>query len=141
MKNKLKRFTMLTAIVAVLAVGFSVLAEQSAFAAFDTAKESATQGACFGSSCTADSGSIDNVIKMVIDVLSVLVGVLAVIMIIVAGFKYITSSGDGQKVSSAKTTMIYAIIGLIIVALAQTIVFFVLGGAIGETTIGGAGGA
>jgi hypothetical protein len=55
-----------------------------------------------------------------------LVGVVAVIMFIVGGFRYITSAGDSSKVSSAKNTLVYAIIGLVVVALAQAIVLFVL---------------
>jgi hypothetical protein len=51
---------------------------------------------------------------------------VAVIMIIVGGLKYITSGGDSNNVSSAKSTIIYAIIGLVVVALAQFIVQFVL---------------
>ncbi len=77
---------------------------------------------------TATSGNKANdIIKTVINIFSLLVGVVSVIMIIVGGFKYITSNGDSNNVSSAKSTIIYAIIGLIIVALAQFIVQFVLG--------------
>ena len=47
-------------------------------------------------------------------------------MIIWGGFKYITSGGAQDKVKGAKDTLLYAIIGLIIVALAQVIVRFVL---------------
>jgi hypothetical protein len=47
-------------------------------------------------------------------------------MIIIGGFQYITSSGDSGKVGTAKNTILYAIIGLVIVALAQFIVRFVL---------------
>jgi hypothetical protein len=47
-------------------------------------------------------------------------------MIIWGGFKYITSGGDSNNVSGAKNTIIYAIIGLVIVALAQLIVHFVI---------------
>jgi hypothetical protein len=47
-------------------------------------------------------------------------------MIVFGGFKYITSGGDSNNVSGAKNTIIYAIIGLVIVALAQLIVHFVL---------------
>lgn len=61
-----------------------------------------------------------------IDIFSAILGIIAVIMIMVAGFKYITSSGDSSKISSAKSTLIYAIIGLIIVVLSQTIVKFVI---------------
>jgi hypothetical protein len=47
-------------------------------------------------------------------------------MIIWGGFKYITSGGDTGNVSGAKNTLIFAIVGLIIVALAQFVVHFVL---------------
>jgi hypothetical protein len=47
-------------------------------------------------------------------------------MIIYGGFKYITSGGDSGNVSGAKNTLVYAIVGLIIVALAQFIVHYVL---------------
>jgi len=48
-------------------------------------------------------------------------------MIIFGGFKYITSGGDAGGVTGAKNTILYAIVGLVIVALAQVIVRFVIG--------------
>lgn len=69
---------------------------------------------------------INGKIASVVNILSSLVGVVAVIMIIIGGFRYITSAGDSNRVSSAKNTIIYALIGLVIVALAQVIVQFVL---------------
>lgn len=71
-------------------------------------------------------GGLEGIAKKVVNFLSVIVGVVAVIMIIVGGFRYITSGGDSGNVSGAKNTLIYAIVGLIIVALAQFIVNFVL---------------
>ena len=47
-------------------------------------------------------------------------------MIMVGGFKYITSGGDSGKISSAKATIIYALVGLVIVAMAQFIVRFAI---------------
>lgn len=82
-----------------------------------------------GGTCNLQSGSTDRVntiIRQVINVFSVVVGVVAVIMIIVGGFRYITSGGQAEKITSAKNTILYAIVGLIIVALAQIIVKFVL---------------
>lgn len=81
-----------------------------------------------GSTCPTDSstGGINGLLRKAVNVISAVVGVIAVIMIIVGGFKYITSGGDSNNVSGAKNTIIYAIIGLIIVALAQVIVHFVL---------------
>ena len=58
------------------------------------------------------------------------VGLISVIMLIFGGLRYITSGGDAKKVTDAKNTILYAIIGLIICVLSYAIVNFVL------TTIG-----
>lgn len=79
--------------------------------------------------CTTDpTGAKDPVktVNRIIDLFSVIIGIVAVIMIMVGGFKYVTSGGDSTKVSSAKSTIVYAVLGLIVVALAQTIVKFVV---------------
>ena len=73
-----------------------------------------------------DSTSISDIVKKVINILSWVVGVVSVIMIIVAGLRYVTSGGNDKSVTDAKNTILYAIVGLVIVALAQVIVRFVL---------------
>ena len=85
-----------------------------------------TGGDCNGS---ASGNRVSTVIKNIINILTAIVGVAAVIMIIIGGFRYVTSGGDANAVSGAKSTVMYAIIGLIIVALAQVIVRFVIGSA------------
>lgn len=70
--------------------------------------------------------NIQRIVTTVIDIFSVVVGIVAVIMIIYGGFKYITSGGDSGNITSAKNTIVYAIIGLVVVALAQFLVQFVL---------------
>lgn len=82
-------------------------------------------------------GPVNNLITSIINIFSVVVGIIAVIMIIFGGFRYITSGGDSGNISSAKQTIIYAVVGLIIVALAQVIVRFVLF----RATTGGEGAA
>ncbi len=69
---------------------------------------------------------INDIISTIINIFSLIVGVVAVIMIIVGGLRYITSGGDSGNVTGAKNTILYAVIGLIVVALAQFIVRFVL---------------
>lgn len=69
---------------------------------------------------------VTRIISQVIDIFSVIVGVVAVIMIIVGGLKYITSGGDSGNVTGAKNTILYAVVGLIVVAFAQVLVRFVL---------------
>lgn len=86
--------------------------------------------------CTANTtgpSGLQTLLTRAVNIFSIIVGVIAVIMIIVGGLKYITSGGDSGNVSSAKNTILYAIVGLIIVALAQFIVRFILGNA---TTLG-----
>jgi amino acid transporter len=68
----------------------------------------------------------NKLVANVINILSVIVGIISVIMIIYAGFRYVTSGGREESVKGAKNTILYAIIGLVIVALAQIIVHFVL---------------
>lgn len=80
------------------------------------------QGGC-GSNA---EGRISGVVAAAINIFSLVVGIAAVIMVIVSGLKYITSVGDASSVNSAKNTLLYAIVGLIIVALAQFVVRFVL---------------
>lgn len=78
---------------------------------------------------TATAGSdtdIESVIRTALNVFSVIVGAIAVVMIIVGGFRYVASGGRQESVSGAKNTILYALIGLVIVALAQIIVQFVL---------------
>lgn len=70
--------------------------------------------------------TIEETIATIINIFSLVVGAVAVIMIIVGGFKYITSGGDSSNISSAKNTILYAIVGLVIVAIAQAVVRFVL---------------
>jgi hypothetical protein len=74
----------------------------------------------------ANGIDLNSVVTTVVNLLSVIVGITAVIMIMISGFKYVTSGGDSSSVASAKNTLIYAIIGLVVVAFAQAIVKFVL---------------
>jgi hypothetical protein len=73
-----------------------------------------------------EEGDLAGVIKTIINVFSWIVGAVSVIMIIYGGFRYITSAGNDANVTAAKNTILYAIIGLVIVALAQIIVRFVM---------------
>ncbi|HEX4774054.1 MAG TPA: pilin [Candidatus Saccharimonadales bacterium] len=90
----------------------------------------AALGAGQGGNCTDSAGvsqsSLAKIGHTVVNWFSLIIGIIAVIMLIYGGFRYITSGGSSEKVGNAKNTLIYAIIGLVIVALAQIIVHFVL---------------
>ena len=66
-------------------------------------------------------------ISTIINVAIAIIGFVAVVVIILGGFKYMTSAGDSKKVNDAKNTILYGVIGLVISLLAYAIVNFVLG--------------
>lgn len=60
------------------------------------------------------------------------VGIISVVMLIYGGLRYVISGGDSKKVTDAKNTILYAIIGLVISILAFAIVNFVINAVTGE---------
>ena len=130
MLHKIKNLIMAAALP--LAIAAPLALAPVASAACDGIQQSIAQGvndAVGDNGCqTSSQGnvSLQDIASKIVNLLSVIVGVVAVIMIIVGGFRYIASGGASDKVSGAKNTLIYAIVGLIIVALAQFIVHFVL---------------
>lgn len=56
------------------------------------------------------------------------IGVVALLMIVINGFLYITAAGDPQKTAHARSGLLYAAIGLIVALVSATIVTYVVGG-------------
>ena len=123
--NKIKNFIIS---ITVTIVGFTGLATP-VYAAVN-----AVNSACNGltyldptKSCSSGGQStITNTIANVTKLISIVVGAVAVIVIIFAGFKFITGGSDPKAIETAKNMLLYAGIGLIISALAGTIAFWVL---------------
>lgn len=98
------------------------------------AQSTPKQAACGGidaitgktGSCDPGNSGLDATIRNVIGIFSVVIGVAAVIVVLFGGFRYITAAGDTTKVNTAKNTILYAMVGLVIASLAQIIVRFVL---------------
>lgn len=98
-------------------------------------KNAACEGLGFGASNCSEptaANNVDKVVGTVVDIFSWIVGLLAVIMIVLAGFKFVTAGGDSSKIASAKSNIIYALVGVAAVAAAQTLVVFVFGRASGS---------
>ncbi len=91
-----------------------------------------TNGASGGQNPTPKEATnkFNNILSDLLNILTVLVGVVAVIMIIMSGFRFTTSGGNPDKIKSARSALMYAVIGIIVAALAQLIVKFVLNRAI-----------
>ena len=73
----------------------------------------------------ANSSSIQNALGITFGI----VGAVSFLMITIAGLRYVLSSGDPQKISRAKNSIIYALVGLAIALAAESIVYFVIGNA------------
>lgn len=71
-------------------------------------------------------GDLTDLIKNVINIVLGVVGILAVVMMIMGGISFITSQGDAGKVTKARNTILYGVVGLIVALLAFAIVNFVL---------------
>ena len=97
-------------------------------------KDSSPKGGSFAQQATEglkqvggnDQTSFGDIVSKVINFLLFFVGVISVIMIIYGGVRYTTSAGDSGKVTNAKNTILYAIVGLIVSILAYAIVNFVV---------------
>jgi hypothetical protein len=139
--NKIRKFIIvllfgltasLTYPMVAMAAPSILLSEPVNFAAATPASASQSQS-CTGLSQLSGAGCGNNTgtaaastITNIVNFMSILVGVVVIIMVIVAGFQYITSSGDSAKISKAKTALVYALVGLVLVAMAQFLVQFVL---------------
>ncbi len=81
-----------------------------------------------GGTCTGNSkqDNLTPIITTIVNVLIFIVATLAVIMIIVGALRYVTSAGNATSVKSAKDTILYSVVGLVIAILAYAIVNFVI---------------
>ncbi len=135
----MRRLLLVLALVTTL-TGFGLVSVPvaSALAPVRVTADALKQDACSGlnqvdtgtkadcSNLDTGQSSVDSITSTIVTILSFVVGAVAVIMVLVAAFKYITSGGDSNRISSAKSSLIYALIGIAIAGLAQILVTFVL---------------
>lgn len=109
-------------LVAVLLFGVAVLLPSS-----DTFAQASQIRDGISDVSDGEARPLSEVIKTAVDVLLYFIGALSVIMIIYGGFRYVTSGGESSGVQSAKNTILYAVIGLIVSVLAFAIANFAVG--------------
>ena len=101
-------------------IGLAVVPEVSAL----TLQQGAEAAKCDG--CPSDLFGEKGAFRQITNTILYIVGVIAVIMLIIGGIRYVVSGGDSKKVTDAKNTVLYAIIGLVIAVFAYAIVNFVI---------------
>ena len=70
--------------------------------------------------------TVENSFRIIVNVMSFSVGLGAVLIIVLAGFRMVTSNGDSNQVAQSRKAIIYAVVGMIIAVAAYAIVNFIL---------------
>lgn len=130
MKKTLKSMLAGLLIVPALALGVSAFGPVALPVAAQCAdgELSLTNGAdcAKGEEQSQDLFGSAGVFTTITNVLLFLIGAISVIMLIIGGVRYVLSGGDQAAVTSAKNTILYAVIGIIVAILAYAIVNFVI---------------
>ena len=113
---------LLLALTAIVGINAVVVAPTYAINVFDQCQANSDAAVC---KSTGDNAS--NMIQTVINILLYVLGIIAVIMIIIGGIRFTTSDGDPAGVKSARNTIIYSVVGLVVAILAYAIVNLVVG--------------
>lgn len=80
-----------------------------------------------GGDCgTGNTGLLDS-FKLIANTLIFVIGAIAVLMVIIGGLRYVLSNGDSAGLKSAKDTILYSLIGVVVSLLAYALVSFVIG--------------
>lgn len=118
--NKIKQLI----IASMLVLGIGLVATP-VYATCATAAECADQG-LKATGSTGGKADIGEIVKDIVNALLFILGAVAVIMIVIGGIRYTISQGDSGAVTSAKNTILYSVIGLVVALFAYAIVNFVI---------------
>jgi heme/copper-type cytochrome/quinol oxidase subunit 2 len=114
--------------LAVIVAGFGVAAlpagDAGAINVFEECESDANSDTAV---CKAQgTESISDLVRIIINTLLIIIGMISVVMIVLGGIRYTTSNGEASQVKGAKDTILYAVIGLIVAIMAFAIVNFVV---------------
>lgn len=76
--------------------------------------------------CTVEKCIEASSLAGILNTVYLVAGMIAVLIIVIAGFFYITANGDSNQITKAKNTILYAVIGLVVVMFAFVITQFVI---------------
>jgi hypothetical protein len=74
-----------------------------------------------------DEDPVPKILRRVTRIIAFITGAAAVLLVIVGGLRYVTANGNAENISSAKRTIIGALIGLVVIVLGQALIVFVIG--------------
>jgi hypothetical protein len=73
------------------------------------------------------NGSADQVLAAGLNIAYFVGGIIAVVVIIIAGFTLVTNGGEPDAIKKAKNSILYAVIGLVVILIAFTVTWFIIG--------------
>jgi putative exporter of polyketide antibiotics len=79
-----------------------------------------------GGNSKANTITLGDRINTIVNILLYILGAIAVVMIVIGGIRYTTSNGESAQMTSAKNTILYAVVGLVVSIMAYAIVNFVV---------------
>lgn len=126
MRALIAKFTVVALLLVVVAVPAEAFAVYSPLGNVDCSGRAADSAICeqtAGDPLTGPEGIILKIARIV----AIIAGLAAIIFIVLAGIRYITSAGEPAEVTKAKKTIIFALAGLVVIFLAQAIISFVIG--------------
>ena len=129
MKNLFYKIGAGISIIPVLLLPSSAYAQLS-----DAAKNLSDVGNASGQATSTGSSDLPTIIGRIISALLSILGIIFIILIIYAGFLYMTAGGDDDKVKKAKELMIQGVIGMVIIVSAYAISSFVINMLVTVTT-------
>jgi hypothetical protein len=128
MKSIVNSFITRAALVSAMVFGLALVPAVTSYAAenCDTSKPVSVKDGKNCAKSVDQKGNLGNVIVDITNTLLFIIGAVAVIMIIIGGIRYTLSNGDSAQITSAKNTILYSVIGIVVALLAYAIVNFVI---------------
>lgn len=128
--QRLRHFCAAGICALLLMVGLAIVMPAGTAQAVNFFEDACSRGgegspACDATGANELTGS-NGVITRVTNIIAVISGITAIGFMVYAGFTYVTSGGDTSKIGTAKSTIIYALVGLIIIGFSRTIILFVI---------------
>jgi len=92
----------------------------------DTVPTITVSASDFNLSGAPTGGKDGSDITALLGIVYLIAGIVAVVVIIIGGIRYTTSNGDSGQVAAAKNTILYAVVGLVVIIMAASITQFVI---------------
>jgi len=128
MERSMKRITL--RLVATL-FGISILFAPMSAAAWNPFSDVDCGSASTSAVCTTKPqgnpiAGPDGILIKITNIIAFIAGIAVVIMLIIGGLRYVLADGESNDVASAKNTIIYALVGIFVIAVARTLIVFVV---------------